>query len=70
MAILRWAEFYESSDANNQSDGSKALTSDDEARLAFHLACRHPELVDLIEAWPSLPDAVRAGVMAMVKAAK
>ena len=29
-----------------------------------------PELEGLIEAWPELPDALRAGIVAMVKAAQ
>jgi hypothetical protein len=27
----------------------------------------HPELVCIIEAWPTLPNALRAGILAMVK---
>ena len=30
----------------------------------------HPELADLIRAWPVLPEALRAGITAMVKSAK
>ena len=30
----------------------------------------HPQLADLIRAWPSLPEALRAGILAMVKSAK
>jgi len=30
---------------------------------------KHPELLPLVEAWPTLPDALRAGILAMVKAA-
>ena len=29
-----------------------------------------PELVRLIDAWPSLPDAIRVGILAMVEAAQ
>ena len=28
------------------------------------------DLQDIIDAWPSLPDAIRAGILAMVKAAR
>jgi hypothetical protein len=30
----------------------------------------HPQLADLIRAWPSVPEALRAGILAMVKSAK
>jgi len=30
----------------------------------------HPQLADLIRAWPSLPEALRAGILAMVISAK
>ena len=29
-----------------------------------------PDLTQIIEAWPSLPEAVKAGILAMVKAAR
>jgi hypothetical protein len=29
----------------------------------------HPELADLIRSWPGLPEALRAGITAMVKSA-
>jgi hypothetical protein len=30
----------------------------------------HPQLADLIRAWPDLPEALRAGIIAIVKSAK
>jgi hypothetical protein len=30
----------------------------------------HPQLADLIRAWPDLPEALRAGILAMVTSAK
>jgi hypothetical protein len=30
----------------------------------------HPELAELIRAWPDLPEALRRGITAMVKSAK
>jgi hypothetical protein len=30
----------------------------------------HPDLRAVIEAWPDLPEAVRAGIVAMVRAAR
>ena len=41
-------------------------------RLAIHLATilqNHPELPSVVESWPELPEPVRAGILAMVKAA-
>jgi hypothetical protein len=29
-----------------------------------------PELAEIVAAWPDLPGAIRAGILAMVKAAK
>jgi hypothetical protein len=45
----------------------------DALAVGHHLAadtCQtDPELAVAIEAWPSMPEAVRAGIVAMVKAA-
>lgn len=30
---------------------------------------KHPELIDLIAAWPTLPEALRAGIRAMIAGA-
>jgi hypothetical protein len=37
--------------------------------LSLNVA-NHPQLADLIRAWPSLPEALRAGILAMVTSAK
>jgi hypothetical protein len=29
----------------------------------------HPDLALIVDAWPGLPDAIKAGILAMVKAA-
>jgi hypothetical protein len=35
-----------------------------------HDACQtDPDLARIVDAWPTLPEAVRAGIVAMVKAA-
>ena len=41
---------------------------DDLARSLALLVRNCPELNTIVQAWPSLPDAVRAGILAMVKA--
>jgi len=40
----------------------------DESRAAPDVAALPSELAAVVAAWPSLPDAVRAGIVAMVKA--
>ena len=36
--------------------------------LAAEIAPIEPDLADLLTAWPGLPEAVKAGIVAMVKA--
>jgi hypothetical protein len=41
--------------------------------LAAHgqrAASNDPDLAAVVKAWPTLPEAIRAGILAMVKAAK
>lgn len=54
---------------------NNAVTSDDTgddmgclARSLAQTALNHPDLAEVADAWPSLPPAVRAGIMAMVRA--
>jgi hypothetical protein len=36
----------------------------------IHDTCQNdPELAHIVDAWPTLPDAIKAGIVAMVKAA-
>lgn len=41
----------------------------EQARLIARSGKTDPDLAHLIEAWPGLPDALKAGILAMVKAA-
>jgi len=66
--------------ANGCTNGCTNLPEDSnktplELDNATHSKCLEllastPELLDLIDAWPELPEPVRAGVLAMVQAAK
>ena len=38
--------------------------------LRQHYVTDDPDLAALVAAWPELPDAIRVGILAMVKAAK
>jgi hypothetical protein len=62
----------QSSPAPTQPAGKSRLPESDAERLAFclaHLTQKAPDLALLVESWDALPDAVRAGIVAMVKAA-
>ena len=51
--------------------GKQAFTDSTHHDLALRLAqltAKHPDLQHLITAWLDLPDAVRAGITAMVQA--
>jgi hypothetical protein len=55
------------------TDGSTDSYKTSENHLSPDLSLNvmnHPQLADLIRAWPSLPEALRAGILAMVKSAK
>jgi hypothetical protein len=38
--------------------------------LPYEAAKLSPDLADVMSAWPDLPEAIRAGIMAMVRASK
>ena len=55
-----------------ENHDSQSLASTPENTLAHSLACqveKDPSLKLLVELWDCLPEAVRAGIVAMVKAA-
>ena len=56
---------------NSTSNDDTATCESASTRLASSLATilqEHAELTAVVEAWPGLPEAVRAGILAMVKA--
>ena len=59
-------------DAFPKSDVGKLVTSIGPETLAQTLSCKtqmDPDLARLVEAWTTLPEAICAGIVAMVKAA-
>jgi hypothetical protein len=55
-----------------ETTNQQGLTSKPENALAFSLAHKvqkEPDLAMVVKRWDSLPEAVRAGIVAMVKAA-
>jgi len=53
-----------------QSDSIRPLTADQKAdRLCPPHVTNDPDLAAVAEAWPELPEAIKAGIVAMVKAA-
>jgi len=57
--------------ADSQDTAQPALTPSADFRLSPDLSPaieKHPELVQLIRTWSTLPDAMRAGILAMVGA--
>jgi hypothetical protein len=62
-------------DASNPQPICNNKTCGDTPDGACHCLCQthvktDPDLTKLISAWPALPDALKAGIVAMVKAAK
>ena len=64
---------YESTDASTQPVVCQQVTDDQSPDLAHCLAQtveKWPDLTAVIEAWPDLPEAVRRGIVTMVKAGR
>jgi len=62
---------FEPLTALSESYDSQSLASTAENSLAYSLACqveKDPNLKLLVERWHCLPEAIRAGIAAMVKA--
>ncbi len=56
---------------SRKSLSDKVLTDTDDDRLAFYLAFldeNDPDLAAVVTAWPKLPEAIKVGIRAMVKA--
>ena len=61
----------QSASESSQLTETIGTSENDSERLAYTLALlvkESPDLALLIETWDSIPDAVRAGIIAMVKA--
>ncbi len=56
------------SSAENDHDAQPKLTGLTQSKW-LELLAADPELLAVVQAWPELPDAVRAGIVAMVRAA-
>jgi len=50
------------------NNNSYEFSENDFAKNLVILLPKYPELANIFEAWPSLPEAVKAGIMAMVQA--
>jgi hypothetical protein len=53
---------------NHATRGTESGTLGDDS--ASNRQPADPDLADVVNAWPSLPEALKAGIVAMVKAAK
>jgi hypothetical protein len=57
----------------SQAETNTAVTASHENPLAQSLAReieKHPDLQRVLDAWPTLPEALRAGILAMIDAAR
>jgi hypothetical protein len=58
---------------SRKDQSSIDVTAHDPETLAYSLAREtqiDPDLARLIDAWPTLPDALRSGILAMIDAAR
>ncbi|MHB1157330.1 MAG: hypothetical protein ACYC26_10900 [Phycisphaerales bacterium] len=57
----------------SQTTENKQVKKRDDQNWASHwafLTQTHPDLADVLQAWPKLPAAIRKGIMAMIDAAE
>ncbi|MCE9556742.1 MAG: hypothetical protein K8T91_25615 [Planctomycetes bacterium] len=54
--------------SDSTSADSVPSCDDSQNALGGLLGVLTPELADVVKAWPTLPEAIRAGIVAMVKA--
>jgi hypothetical protein len=54
----------------NQAKGSRRIRDHLSLSLPYGASGMPPDLAAVFAAWPSLPEAIRAGIVAMVKASR
>ena len=59
----------DTTDSANSCDADGQSPESVLAECLLFLAQRMPDLATVVKAWPDLPDAVKAGILAMVKVA-
>jgi hypothetical protein len=64
------ATHHAAGDSRQQAVSSDTPRSIGATKSATRLLAQYPDLAAVAAAWPDVPEAVRAGVVAMVKAAK
>ena len=64
------AETTQTTEAASLEGASTPGSEDVLARRLALLVRNHPDLAAVIDAWPTLPEPVRTGIVAMVRAAK
>ena len=76
--MVRKTAYFPQGDSNplpisRKGNAGKEVTANGPESLAYSLAHDSqidPDLARLIDAWPTLPEALRAGILAMIDAAR